>query len=171
MSNKKCTRQSDSKSPTNCMCKSVNNNTLRTKLNQFGSHWRMVGCHLTICATVFGLDLRSHHECMHNGTFVMSLWICLVKPDLQNFLFDIPSCLHLDKTCPIFPYCLTCWISVNANYSLCVLYRDADSKSRMVLQVDPFLSVSAAHDIGEAVRHQIHKHHSQVAEVFIHIGT
>nr|XP_010938443.1 metal tolerance protein 2 [Elaeis guineensis] len=37
------------------------------------------------------------------------------------------------------------------------------------IEVDPFLSVSAAHDIGEAVRHQIHKHHSQVAEVFIHI--
>ncbi|XP_038988700.1 metal tolerance protein 2 [Phoenix dactylifera] len=37
------------------------------------------------------------------------------------------------------------------------------------IEVDPFLSVSAAHDIGEAVRHQIQKYHSQVAEVFIHI--
>ncbi|WOL00376.1 hypothetical protein Cni_G09089 [Canna indica] len=37
------------------------------------------------------------------------------------------------------------------------------------IEVDPFLSVSAAHDIGESVRHQIHKYHSQVAEVFIHI--
>lgn len=41
----------------------------------------------------------------------------------------------------------------------------------MVFQVDPFLSVSAAHDIGESVRCQIHKSHSQVAEVFIHIGS
>uniref|UniRef100_A0A0D9Z785 Cation efflux protein transmembrane domain-containing protein n=1 Tax=Oryza glumipatula TaxID=40148 RepID=A0A0D9Z785_9ORYZ len=43
-----------------------------------------------------------------------------------------------------------------------------------ILQVDgvkvyPFLSVSAAHDIGETVRHQIQKSHNQVAEVFIHI--
>ncbi|KAG6482452.1 hypothetical protein ZIOFF_059083 [Zingiber officinale] len=37
------------------------------------------------------------------------------------------------------------------------------------IEVDPFCSVSAAHDIGESVRHQIHKNHSQVAEVFIHI--
>lgn len=132
----------------------------------------MARCHLTVCATAFGLDLRSYHECMHNGRFIVSFWIFLVTPDLQNFLFDIPSCLHCDKTCPIFPSCLTRrWISVNANYSLYLLYRGAGSKSRMVLQVDPFLSVSAAHDIGEAVRHQIQKHHSQVAEVFIHIGT
>ncbi|KAJ6790508.1 Uncharacterized protein M6B38_248865 [Iris pallida] len=37
------------------------------------------------------------------------------------------------------------------------------------IEVDPFLSVSAAHDIGENVRHQIQKYHNQVAEVFIHI--
>lgn len=37
-------------------------------------------------------------------------------------------------------------------------------------QVDPFSSVSAAHEIGEHVRHQIHKSHPEVAEVFIHIG-
>ncbi|OAY71121.1 Metal tolerance protein C1 [Ananas comosus] len=37
------------------------------------------------------------------------------------------------------------------------------------IEVDPFLSVSAAHDIGESVRRQIHKSHSQVTEVFIHI--
>ncbi|KAF5731464.1 hypothetical protein HS088_TW18G00142 [Tripterygium wilfordii] len=35
--------------------------------------------------------------------------------------------------------------------------------------VDPFLSVTAAHDIGENVRHQIHKSHPEVTEVFIHI--
>jgi divalent metal cation (Fe/Co/Zn/Cd) transporter len=39
------------------------------------------------------------------------------------------------------------------------------------LQVDPLCSVSAAHYIGENVRHQIHKLHPEVAEVFIHIGT
>jgi len=38
------------------------------------------------------------------------------------------------------------------------------------LQVDPFSSVSAAHDIGENVRHQIHKSHPTVVEIFIHIG-
>ncbi|GJN31445.1 hypothetical protein PR202_gb19845 [Eleusine coracana subsp. coracana] len=38
------------------------------------------------------------------------------------------------------------------------------------VKVYPFLSVSAAHDIGETVRHQIQKAHNQVAEVFIHIG-
>lgn len=38
------------------------------------------------------------------------------------------------------------------------------------LQVDPFSSVSAAHVIGENVRHQIHKSHPEVTEVFIHIG-
>ncbi|KAJ3683743.1 hypothetical protein LUZ60_013970 [Juncus effusus] len=37
------------------------------------------------------------------------------------------------------------------------------------IEVDPFLSVSAAHDIGETVRNQIHKGHNQVAEAFIHI--
>uniref|UniRef100_A0A803NQI7 Cation efflux protein cytoplasmic domain-containing protein n=3 Tax=Cannabis sativa TaxID=3483 RepID=A0A803NQI7_CANSA len=37
------------------------------------------------------------------------------------------------------------------------------------IEVDPFCSVSAAHDIGEDVRHQIHKSHPEVAEVFIHI--
>ncbi|KAJ1297153.1 hypothetical protein BS78_01G356200 [Paspalum vaginatum] len=37
------------------------------------------------------------------------------------------------------------------------------------IEVYPFLSVSAAHDIGETVRHQIQREHNQVAEVFIHI--
>ncbi|KAJ8636430.1 hypothetical protein MRB53_010697 [Persea americana] len=37
------------------------------------------------------------------------------------------------------------------------------------IEVDPFSSVSAAHDIGENVRQQIHKLHNEVAEVFIHI--
>lgn len=37
------------------------------------------------------------------------------------------------------------------------------------IEVYPFLSVSAAHDIGETVRHLIQKEHNQVAEVFIHI--
>ncbi|KHN03739.1 Metal tolerance protein C1 [Glycine soja] len=37
------------------------------------------------------------------------------------------------------------------------------------IEVDPFSSVSAAHDIGENVRHQIHKSHPTVVEVFIHI--
>ncbi|XP_022758041.1 metal tolerance protein 2-like isoform X2 [Durio zibethinus] len=35
--------------------------------------------------------------------------------------------------------------------------------------VNPFSSVSAAHGIGENVRHQIHKSHPEVTEVFIHI--
>ncbi|KAJ6729488.1 MITOCHONDRIAL METAL TRANSPORTER 1-RELATED [Salix viminalis] len=35
--------------------------------------------------------------------------------------------------------------------------------------VDPFLSVSAAHDIGENVRQEIHNSHPEIAEVFIHI--
>lgn len=39
------------------------------------------------------------------------------------------------------------------------------------LQVDPFSSVSAAHNVGENVRLQIHKSHPEVSEVFIHIGT
>jgi divalent metal cation (Fe/Co/Zn/Cd) transporter len=38
------------------------------------------------------------------------------------------------------------------------------------LQVDPFLSVSAAHEIGENVRQEIHNSHPGIAEVFIHIG-
>jgi len=38
------------------------------------------------------------------------------------------------------------------------------------IEVYSFLSVSAAHDIGETIRHQIQKEHNQVAEVFIHIG-
>ncbi|KAK7277719.1 hypothetical protein RJT34_22734 [Clitoria ternatea] len=37
------------------------------------------------------------------------------------------------------------------------------------IEVDPFSSVSAAHDIGENVRQQIHKSHPTVAEMFIHI--
>ncbi|XP_015892006.3 metal tolerance protein 2 [Ziziphus jujuba] len=37
------------------------------------------------------------------------------------------------------------------------------------IEVDPFCSVSAAHEIGENVRNQIHKSHPEVAEVFIHI--
>lgn len=39
-----------------------------------------------------------------------------------------------------------------------------------VPQVDPFVSVSAAHGVGETVRHQIHESHPEVTEVFIHIG-
>ncbi|GLT42498.1 hypothetical protein SLA2020_164940 [Shorea laevis] len=35
--------------------------------------------------------------------------------------------------------------------------------------VNPFSSVSAAHGVGENVRHQIHKSHPEVSEVFIHI--
>ncbi|KAF7804827.1 metal tolerance protein 2 [Senna tora] len=38
------------------------------------------------------------------------------------------------------------------------------------IEVDPFSSVSAAHDIGENVRHHIHKSHPAVAEIFIHIA-
>ncbi|KAM5563970.1 hypothetical protein ABKV19_018536 [Rosa sericea] len=37
------------------------------------------------------------------------------------------------------------------------------------IEVDPFCSVSAAHDIGEKVRHHVHKTHPEVSEVFIHI--
>ncbi|CBI32245.3 unnamed protein product, partial [Vitis vinifera] len=37
------------------------------------------------------------------------------------------------------------------------------------IEVDPFSSVSAAHNVGENVRHQIHKSHPGVSEVFIHI--
>ncbi|XP_054803651.1 metal tolerance protein 2 isoform X2 [Prosopis cineraria] len=37
------------------------------------------------------------------------------------------------------------------------------------IEVDPFSSVSAAHDIGENVRRHIHKSHLTVAEIFIHI--
>ncbi|MED6163548.1 hypothetical protein PIB30_081055 [Stylosanthes scabra] len=37
------------------------------------------------------------------------------------------------------------------------------------IEVDPFSSVSAAHNIGENVRKQIHKSHPTVAEIFIHI--
>ncbi|KAH9329117.1 hypothetical protein KI387_001225, partial [Taxus chinensis] len=37
------------------------------------------------------------------------------------------------------------------------------------IEVDPFLSVSAAHNIGETVRRELHESHPKVAEVFIHI--
>ncbi|PIN02363.1 Mitochondrial Fe2+ transporter MMT1 [Handroanthus impetiginosus] len=43
------------------------------------------------------------------------------------------------------------------------LYLDAD------VMVDPFSSVSAAHDVGENVRRQLQQSHPEVAEVFIHI--
>lgn len=43
------------------------------------------------------------------------------------------------------------------------LYLDVD------VEVDPFSSVSAAHDIGENVRNQLQLSHPEVAEVFIHI--
>ncbi|RVW61804.1 Metal tolerance protein C1 [Vitis vinifera] len=39
------------------------------------------------------------------------------------------------------------------------------------IEVDPFSSVSAAHNVGENVRHQIHKSHPGVSEVFIHIDS
>ncbi|XP_059659527.1 metal tolerance protein 2 [Cornus florida] len=39
----------------------------------------------------------------------------------------------------------------------------------VIIEVDPFLSVSAAHDVDENVRRQIQKYHPEVAEVFIHI--
>ena len=52
--------------------------------------------------------------------------------------------------------------------ALCVCLQDL--LASFMLQVDPFSSVSAAHDIGENVRHQIHKSHPTVAEIFIHIG-
>ncbi|XP_050204126.1 metal tolerance protein C1 isoform X2 [Mercurialis annua] len=37
------------------------------------------------------------------------------------------------------------------------------------IEVDPFLSVSVAHEIGEKVRKEIHKSHHEIAEAFIHI--
>ena len=40
----------------------------------------------------------------------------------------------------------------------------------IVFQVDPFSSVSAAHDVGENVRRKIQQSHPEIAEVFIHIG-
>ncbi|GER24749.1 cation efflux family protein [Striga asiatica] len=43
------------------------------------------------------------------------------------------------------------------------LYLDVD------VEVDPFSSVSAAHDIGENVRRQLQQSYPEVAEVFIHI--
>lgn len=36
--------------------------------------------------------------------------------------------------------------------------------------MDPFSSVSAAHDVGENVRRQLQQSHPEVAEVFIHVG-
>ncbi|CAK9196001.1 unnamed protein product [Sphagnum troendelagicum] len=39
------------------------------------------------------------------------------------------------------------------------------------IEVDPWLSVSAAHNIGNAVRQQVHKRHPNVTESFIHIGS
>ncbi|CAM6013482.1 unnamed protein product [Sphagnum balticum] len=39
------------------------------------------------------------------------------------------------------------------------------------IEVDPWLSVSAAHNIGDAVRQQVHKRHPNVTESFIHIGS
>lgn len=39
------------------------------------------------------------------------------------------------------------------------------------MQVDPFSSVSAAHEIGENVRREIQQLHPEIAEVFVHIGT
>lgn len=37
------------------------------------------------------------------------------------------------------------------------------------VEVDPFSSVSAAHDIGENVRREIQQSHPEIAEVFVHI--
>ncbi|XP_024534353.1 metal tolerance protein 2 isoform X1 [Selaginella moellendorffii] len=37
------------------------------------------------------------------------------------------------------------------------------------IEVDPWLSVSAAHNIGEAVRRRIHEYHPEVAESYVHI--
>lgn len=39
------------------------------------------------------------------------------------------------------------------------------------MQVDPFSSVSAAHEIGENVSREIQRLHPEIAEVFVHIGT
>lgn len=39
------------------------------------------------------------------------------------------------------------------------------------VQVDPWLSVSAAHAIGEAVRHQLRKTYQNLTETYVHIGT
>jgi hypothetical protein len=43
--------------------------------------------------------------------------------------------------------------------------------ANICMQVDPWLSVSAAHNIGDAVRQQVHKQHPNVTESFIHIGS
>lgn len=39
-----------------------------------------------------------------------------------------------------------------------------------VAKVDPWLSVSAAHMIGETVRQKLRDQHSSLEEVFIHVG-
>lgn len=44
-------------------------------------------------------------------------------------------------------------------------------KVHSCLQVDPFSSVSAAHEIGENVSREIQRLHPEIAEVFVHIGT
>lgn len=45
-----------------------------------------------------------------------------------------------------------------------------DTTVTLTQQVDPFYSVSAAHEVEENVRDEIRKSHPEVAEVFIHIG-
>nr|GME01673.1 metal tolerance protein 2 isoform X1 [Ipomoea batatas] len=37
------------------------------------------------------------------------------------------------------------------------------------IEVDPFSSVSAAHEVGEFVRHELQRSHPEVVEVFVHI--
>lgn len=81
--------------------------------------------------------------------------------------------VHIEVGSPEFYnlFIITCIILYVVNsWWDCIMYQPPDLLVRFTLQVDPFSSVSAAHDIGENVRHQIHKSHPTVAETFIHIG-
>lgn len=84
------------------------------------------------------------------------------------------SSLYLDVHIEVGPsdYCtLSCFIDLGFTRKLHLCDIVDTIRLYFYLQVDPLCSVSAAHYIGENVRHQIHKVHPEVAEVFIHIGT
>lgn len=92
------------------------------------------------------------------------------------------SSLHLDVNIEVaclicFLLCAVCrtdFVLIQSFLYTCKVVSDAHnilSNPYSSLQVDPFSSVSAAHDVGENVRDRIQKLHPEVAEVFIHIGS
>lgn len=77
------------------------------------------------------------------------------------------SSLHLDVNIEVGYYYFLHFLLYLSFHRFCLV---ESVTYYLTWQVDPFFSVSAAHEVEENVRDEILKSHPEVAEVFFHIG-